>query len=67
MSPVLTMLIMIVAGLVITMTTGEGMFFVCFALLAPLMAVSAKQSQERKEQIKLLRMIAEQGKAKNDG
>jgi hypothetical protein len=67
MSPVITMLVMLVAGMVIAMTTGEGGFFVCFAVLAPLMAVMAKRSEDRKvqkQQTELLRQIAMQNQEK---
>ena len=59
MSPLMTMLIMVVAGLIISYTTGEGAFFLCFAMLAPLMAVSAKRAEDRRHQKRTEELLRE--------
>lgn len=62
MSPVVAMLICVLAGVVIGYTTGQGMVFICFAMMAPVMAVSVKRSEDRRHQKRteeLLRQMVE--------
>jgi uncharacterized membrane protein YoaK (UPF0700 family) len=62
MSPVFVMILMLVAGVVIGGALEQGSVFVCFALMAPVFAVMAKRSEDRRHQRRseeLMRKIAE--------
>lgn len=65
LSPVTTMIVILIVGGVLSAAAQNGNLFLCSVLLAPLMAVMAKRSEDRraqKEQTELLRQIAEQNK-----
>ena len=63
-SPLMTMILMVASGIVIAAATGQGAFFLCFAMLAPLMAVSAKRSEDRRHQKEVEGLLREHLKQK---
>lgn len=67
LSPVTTMIVILILGVVLSVAAQNGTLFICSAMLAPLMAVMAKRREDRRvqrEQTALLRQIAENQKVK---